>query len=97
MIALFRLLPFSWKILALVSLLLTISGSVYAIHRSIYNSGYKSCQADTTEEIRVHNDEAREKIISLESGYKKRLEEISKIGTDDNVGAGVSSAIDLMP
>jgi len=97
MIALFRLLPFSWKILTLVSLLLTISGSVYAIHRSIYNSGYKSCQADTAEEIMVHNDKAREKIISLESEYKKRLVAISKVGTDAHVGAGVSSAIDLMP
>jgi len=97
MMGLFRLLPFSWKIFTILSFITAISASAYVIHRSIYNSGYAECESHITKKMREQNDEARKNIIALEDEYKKRLDDVNKVGNDNPVGAGVSRAIDSLP
>jgi hypothetical protein len=97
MIALLKLLPLVWRIVAVASIVTAISATIYAMHRSVYNSGYEACKTHITEKIREQNDEARKKIIALEAEYKQRTEDVSKTGNNALVGPGVSRAIDLLP
>jgi len=46
--------------------------------------------------MREQNDEARKNIIALEDEYKKRLDDVNKVGNDNPVGPAVTRAIDLV-